>query len=154
MSRELVLTRLIGAPPERVYEAWTTPSLMKQWFAPRPWTTSVVELDVRPGGANRIVMCDPDGNEFPNRGIYLDVVPNQRLVFTDAYTEAWLPAEKAFMTVMLTFEAEGGGTRYTARARHWSVADCEAHEKMGFFVGWGLCTDQLAEVIGAPKPGV
>jgi uncharacterized protein YndB with AHSA1/START domain len=66
-------------------------------------------------------------------------------VFTDAYTKAWEPSQKPFMTVILTFEDAGRGkTRYTARVRHWTVADREAHEKMGFHGGWGLCTDQLA----------
>src|ERR1700709_960427 len=90
-DRELVLTRLIDAPRAKVYQAWTNPELLRQWFAPLPWTTPKAELDVRPGGANLVVMRGPDGNEFPNRGIYLEVVENERLVFTDAYTKAWEP---------------------------------------------------------------
>src|SRR5215469_3833001 len=84
-ARELVLTRIIDAPREKVFRAWTEPELLKQWFAPLPYTTPVAELDVRAGGANLIVMRDPTGNEFANRGIYLEVVENERLVFTDAY---------------------------------------------------------------------
>src|SRR4051812_36036557 len=146
-DRELVISRLIDAPRERVYRAWTDPELLKQWFAPKPWTTPTVTLDVRAGGANVIVMRGPDGNEFPNRGVYLEVVPNERLVFTDAYTSAWEPSAKPFMTVILTFENEGGKTRYTARVRHWSVADRESHEKMGFEQGWGQCADQLTALV-------
>ena len=146
-DRELVLTRLIDAPREKVYRAWTEPELLKQWFAPNPYTTPKAELDVRPGGATFVVMRDPNGNEMPNRGVYLEVVKNERLVFTDAYTEAWQPSPKPFMTVILTFEKEGGKTRYTARVRHWTVADRETHEKMGFHTGWGLCTDQLAALV-------
>src|ERR1700732_4346975 len=101
-DRELVLTRVIDAPREKLYRAWTDAALLKQWFAPLPWTTPSAELDVRPGGANMIVMRGPDGNEFPNRGVYLEVVENERLVFTDAYSEAWKPSEKPFMTVVLT----------------------------------------------------
>jgi uncharacterized protein YndB with AHSA1/START domain len=136
-DRELVLTRLIDAPREKLFRAWTEPEVLKQWFTPVPYTTPVAELDVRPGGANLIVMRDPEGNEFPNRGVYLEVVENERLVFTDAYTEAWQPSQKPFMTVIVTFENEDGKTRYTARVRHWTVADREAHEKMGFHDGWG-----------------
>lgn len=146
-KRELVLTRLVNAPRERIYRAWTEPGLLKQWFAPLPWTTPRAELDVRPGGASLIVMRSPDGKEFPNRGVYLEVVKNERLVFTDAYTEAWVPSEKPFMTVVLALEDEGGATRYTARARHWTAADREAHEKMGFHEGWGKCVDQLAALV-------
>jgi uncharacterized protein YndB with AHSA1/START domain len=146
-DRELVLTRLMDAPREKVFRAWTDPQLLKQWFAPAPYITPVAELDVRPGGANLIVMRAPDGSEFPSRGVYLEVIPNERLVFTDAYTQAWEPSPKPFMTVILTFEDEEGKTRYTARVRHWTVADREEHEKMGFHQGWGLCADQLAALL-------
>jgi uncharacterized protein YndB with AHSA1/START domain len=146
-DRELVLTRTFNAAPELVYRAWTEPELLKQWFAPRPFTTPVAETDVRPGGASLIVMRSPDGTDYPNRGVYLEVVKNERLVFTDAYVQAWEPSEKPFMTVIITFEAVGDQTRYTARVRHWSVADRETHEKMGFHEGWGMCADQLAELV-------
>src|SRR5437016_10179546 len=98
-DRELTLTRLIDAPREKLYRAWTDAELLKQWFAPLPYTTPVAELDVRPGGANLIVMRGPDGQDMPNRGVYLEVVENERLVFTDAYREAWVPSEKQFITV-------------------------------------------------------
>ncbi len=110
-SHDLVLTRQIDAAPSEVYRAWTNPDLLKQWFAPAPWTTPEAELDVRPGGSNLIVMRSPDGDDMPNRGVYLEVVENERLVFTDAYTEAWVPSEKPFMTVVLTFEASRPGGR-------------------------------------------
>src|ERR1700754_411251 len=98
-DRELVLTRLINAPREKVYRAWTEPELLKQWFAPLPYTTPVVEIDVRPGGTNFFVMRGPDGRDMPNRGVYLEVVENERLVFTDAYSKTWEPSQKPFMTV-------------------------------------------------------
>jgi uncharacterized protein YndB with AHSA1/START domain len=143
-ERELVLSRVIDAPRHKLFRAWTEPALLEQWFAPKPYTTKVAELDVRPGGANRIVMRAPDGAEIPCAGVYLEVVPNERIVFTDAFTKAWEPSGKPFMTVIVTFEEEAGQTRYTARVRHWTVADREAHEKMGFHQGWGICADQLA----------
>jgi uncharacterized protein YndB with AHSA1/START domain len=144
-DRELVLTRVIDVPRQKLYRCWTEPELLKQWFAPKPYTTPVARIDVRPGGASYIVMRDPQGNDLPNPGVVLEVVPNEKLVFTDAYTQAWVPSEKPFFTVILTFEDLGGGkTRYTARARHWTAADRETHEKMGFHAGWGICTDQLA----------
>lgn len=144
-QRELVLTRVINVPRAKLYRAWTEPELMKKWFAPLPWTTSKVEADVRPGGSSLVVMRSPEGQEYPNAGLYLEVVKNEKLVFTDAFVNAWQPSEKAFMVATLTFEEhEGGGTKYTARVQHWSAADRETHEKMGFHEGWGLCTDQLA----------
>jgi len=147
-EHELSLTRLIDAPRAAVYRAWTDPELLKQWFAPLPYTTPHAELDVRPGGANLIVMKSPDGQEMPNRGTYLEVVPNERIVFTDAYVGDWAPSpNKPFMTVILTFEDEAGKTRYTARVRHWNAEDKETHEKMGFHQGWGICTDQLAALV-------
>jgi uncharacterized protein YndB with AHSA1/START domain len=147
-SRELVLNRILNAPRENVFRAWTEPELLKQWFAPLPFTTPVAEMDVRPGGANLIVMRGPDGTEFPNRGVYLEVIPNEKLVFTDAYTAAWEPSEKPFMTVTITLEDVDGKTNYTASVLHWTEADRETHEKMGFHAGWGQCARQLEELAG------
>ncbi len=100
---------------------------------------------MRPGGANFILMRGPNGEEFPNRGVYLEIVPNEKLVFTDAFVRAWEPSDKPFMVATITFEDLGGGrTRYTAVARHWTKEAREEHEKMGFHEGWGKATDQLA----------
>ena len=142
-ERELVLTRLLDAPREKLWRCWTEPKLMVQWFTPPPFKTVHAETDVRPGGASYIVMQGPDGTEMPNRGVYLEVVPHRKLVFTDAYTAAWTPSAKPFFTGILTFEDEGGKTRYTARVVHWTKEDCEAHAKMGFHEGWGKATEQL-----------
>ena len=146
-GRDLILTRMIDAPRAKIFKAWTEPELLKKWFAPAPLTTPVVETDVRPGGSSLIVMRGPDGSEFPNRGVYLEVIENERLVFTNAYTRAWEPSDKPFMTVILTFEDKCRSTKYTALVRHWTVDDREAHEKMGFHKGWAICTEQLAALV-------
>ncbi|GGY23151.1 SRPBCC family protein [Paludibacterium paludis] len=146
-ERDLVVTRLIRAPRDKVFRAWTDPEWLKLWFAPNPWTVTVAEADVRPGGASRIVMRSPEGEAFPAHGVYLEVVPNERLVFTDAYVQAWEPSAKPFMTVIVTLSDEEGQTRYTARVRHWTVEDREAHEKMGFHEGWSQCAAQLAQLV-------
>lgn len=146
-DRDLVITRDIAASRQSLYRCWTEPALIKQWFCPKPWAVSHAETDVRPGGASLVVMRGPEGQEIPNPAVYLEIVPNERIVATDAYTRAWEPSAKPFMTLIITFEELGGGiTRYTARARHWSAADREAHEKMGFHEGWGIATTQLAEL--------
>ena len=145
-NRDLVLTRLIDAPPEAVFRCWTEPDLMTRWFAPKPWSTPRASVDLRPGGATLVVMADENGIEYPTPGQYLEVVPNRKLVFTDAYTGDWQPSEKPFFTCVLTFEPEGRKTRYTAIARHWTIEDRETHEKMGFHEGWGLCAAQLEDV--------
>jgi uncharacterized protein YndB with AHSA1/START domain len=146
-GRDLILTRIINAPPEKVFQAWTRPDLMKQWFAPLPWTTSFVETDVRTGGSSMVVMRGPDGTEIPCPGVYLEIVPNERIVATDAFTKAWELSDKPFMVLDLRFENHEGKTKYTARVRHWNTADREAHEKMGFHEGWKLCTEQLAALV-------
>jgi uncharacterized protein YndB with AHSA1/START domain len=146
-DRELVLCRLIDAPVEKVYRGWTEPALLKEWFAPKPWTVSRAENDLRPGGATLVVMKSPEGQEMPCPGVYLEVVPNQKLVFTDAYTQAWVPSAKPFMTASLTFENQGGKTKYTARVLHWSKEDRDTHEKMGFHPGWAQCADQLEALL-------
>ena len=144
MAHELVLTRLIDVPREKLWRCWTEPALLVQWFTPPPWKTTSTKVDVRAGGSSLVMMKGPEGQEMPHRGVYLEVVKNEKLVFTDAYTTAWEPAAKAFFTAILTFEDAGARkTKYTARAVHWTQEDCEAHDKMGFHQGWGIATDQM-----------
>jgi uncharacterized protein YndB with AHSA1/START domain len=90
-------------PREKLYRCWTEPALLRRSFAPAPYSTPEARLDVRPGGSNNIVMSDPQGNHMPMHGVYLEVIPNEKLVVTDAYKEAWAPSEKPFMTVVVTF---------------------------------------------------
>lgn len=146
-KRELSLTREIDAPPALVYKAWT--EHLTEWFAPKPLTTTIIDVDVRAGGRFKFTMQDPSsGAEYPCDGVFLEVVPNQRIVSTDAFTPGWQPTDKAFMVAITTFEDLGNGkTLYTARARHWSDEDLQAHEQMGFHDGWGQCADQLVELV-------
>lgn len=143
-DRTLTLVRTLDAPRDKIFRCWTEGPLLMQWFTPAPWKTVEVELDVRPGGSTRIVMQNPDGETFPNLGIYLDVVPNERLVFTDAFTSAWEPSAKPFIVGDIRLEDAGNNqTRYTAIVRHWSVEDRDRHDKMGFHDGWNKAADQL-----------
>jgi uncharacterized protein YndB with AHSA1/START domain len=145
-SRDLILTRDIDLPAASLYRCWTEPALLTQWFTPRPWTTTHAELDVRPGGTSHVVMRSPEGVEHPNPWVYLEVEPNRKLVLTDAYIRAGNPLKKPFVTIVLTFEPmDENRTRYTALVRHWTIADREQHEAMGFFTGWNQATDQLVE---------
>ena len=141
---ELSLTRVIDAPRALVWEAWTNPEHLKTWWAPAPITTPECELDVRPGGIFRTLMRGPDGAEYPGTGVFLEVVDQERIVFTDALEPGWWPAKEPFMTAIITMADEGGSTRYTARVRHKDEADRARHEEMGFHEGWGTCLDQLA----------
>ena len=144
---ELVLSRVVPVPRTAIYRAWTTPDLLREFFVPKPWTIAAVDIDPRPGGRCNVTMQSPEGEQMPNEGVYLELVPNERLVFTDAYTEGWVPTAKPFFTGILELSDEDGGTRYTARARHWRAEDKASHEAMGFHDGWGTVLDQLVEVI-------
>ena len=138
---ELSITRRIAATPETVYGVWTT--RLGEWWAPEPYTTPVVELDLRPGGRGLMVMRGPDGTEMPNEGVFLEVEPDRKIVFSNAFTTGWIPRDP-FMVVIVTFEPEGDGTRYTARVRHWSEDAKARHEAMGFEQGWSIVAGQLA----------
>jgi len=144
---DLVLERVIDVPRELVWTAWTTPKHLLPWFCPKPWTTIDCEIDLRPGGIFRSVMRSPEGKEFPNVGCYHEVVPHERLSWTDALLPGYRPSENPFFTAVLTFEPSGKGTRYTATAIHRDEAGRKKHEEMGFHQGWGMCLDQLVEYI-------
>jgi len=146
---DLVLEREIDVPVELVWEAWTTPDSIKEWFCPKPWSVSSCEIDLRPGGKFNTVMRSPEGQEFPNSGCYLEVVPNQRLVFTDTLLPGFRPAPKPFFTAALLLAPTATGTRYTAIAIHGNEETRKQHEEMGFHEGWGSVVDQLVAHIKA-----
>jgi uncharacterized protein YndB with AHSA1/START domain len=146
---DLVLEREIDVPCELVWAAWTQPEHLKQWFTPRPWTVTDCEMDLRPGGIFRTTMCSPEGEEFPNAGCFLEVVPQSRLVFTDALLPGYRPSENPFMTAIVTMEPTATGTRYTATAIHRDPESRIKHEEMGFYQGWGTALDQMVAYIKA-----
>lgn len=140
---DLQLVRELNAPCEILWKCWTTPEHLMPWFVPSPHRVTACELDLRPGGACRTTF-DIDGAIMENDGVYLEIIPNRKLVFTDTYTEGWKPAPEPFMTAILTFEDLGGGrSRYVATVRHRNKAAAEQHKTMGFHDGWGTVATQL-----------
>jgi uncharacterized protein YndB with AHSA1/START domain len=146
---DLVLEREIDVPVDLVWKAWTTPEHIKHWFVPRPWTVTDVKMDLRPGGVFSTIMRSPDGQEFPNNGCYLEVVPNERLIFTDTLLPGFRPSPKPFFSAALLLAPNGSGTRYTAIAIHGNEETRKQHEEMGFHDGWGTVVTQMVEFIKA-----
>lgn len=141
---ELKIDRLLDAPAHILFGLWTDPTRMGEWFCPKPWKVTRAELDVRPGGKANVTMEGPDGTVMENPGQYLEVIPNRKLVFTDAFIGDWVPGNGApFMVATVTFTPEGNGTRYVAVARHWTAEARDRHARMGFEEGWGIVADQL-----------
>jgi uncharacterized protein YndB with AHSA1/START domain len=145
---DLVLERVLDAPPEAVFRAWTDSAILSQWFAPKPWTITDMVLEPRPGGRFNFVMQGPEGERFPSSGIFLELVENCRIVSTDALTPDWKPTGAPFMVSRIELEPTADGrTRYTATASHWTEAAMKQHEEMGFHEGWGLAADQLNRIV-------
>jgi uncharacterized protein YndB with AHSA1/START domain len=150
---DLLFERSIEIPPELVWAAWTTPKHLLHWFTPVPWETIDCEMDLRPGGIFRTVMRSPEGQEFPNLGCYLELIPNEKLVWTNIFEPGYRPAglrsgipDSDFpFTAMVLMEPHEQGTKYKAIVRHGNEADCQKHRDMGFEDGWGKALDQLVE---------
>ncbi len=144
---DLMFERVVPIAPEAVWAAWTEPEHLTKWFTPSPWTTPEAEVDLRPGGIFRTVMCGPDGERNESAGCYLEVVPNRRLVWTAALGPGFRPndfSEGGFpFTATLTFEPDGSGTRYRAHVQHATEPANRTHADMGFVEGWGAALDQL-----------
>ncbi|MGK2909706.1 MAG: SRPBCC family protein [Sphingobium sp.] len=139
-AHELSVERHIAASPEKVWDVMT--ERLTEWWCPKPWTTEIVEMDRRPGGRSAMIMHGPEGEQHPQEGIYLAYEPGRRFAFTDALTADLMPSGP-FMIGIFGIEAEGDGTRYSAKARHWTQEAMERHSEMGFEEGWGAVADQL-----------
>ena len=147
---DLVLERVIDVSPEHVWAAWTQPEHVKKWFTPDPWKTVDCEIDLRPCGIFRTVMQSPEGQEFPNLGCFLEIIPNRRLVWTNVLGPGFRPANVAAgscgdfgMTAKILMEPHEKGTKYTAIALHYDKESSQKHATMGFQEGWGKALDQL-----------
>lgn len=155
---DLILEREVDVSPEEIWQAWTTPEHLKQWFCPLPWKTVDCEIDLKPGGLFRTVMQSPEGQQFPNSGCYLEVLPNKSLTWTNALEAGFRPANipeqspghecaEFMMTASIVLEAIPNGTRYSAYVLHADAASKQRHEAMGFQQGWSAVLDQLVAVI-------
>jgi uncharacterized protein YndB with AHSA1/START domain len=154
MNTDLILERTLDAPIELVWEAYTNPEHIKQWFAPKPYEITECELDLHPGGIFRIRMVGPDGFDTGHGvpGCVLEVVDREKLTWTSALGPGYRPnlsgegCESFPFTAVVTFADAGNGkTAYRAVALHKDVADREKHEQMGFNEGWGTVAGQLEE---------
>ena len=144
---DLQFSREVDLAPEFLWRGWTDPELLVQWFTPAPWKTISAVINPIPGGRFAQVMRGPDGTENHGEGCFVVVEPEKRIVWTSTMTEGFVPAPPAnpgfHFTAEVKFEAIESGTRYTARVIHGNAEDRDAHDAMGFEVGWNLALDQL-----------
>ena len=142
-SVEMVIERVFDAPREMVWKAWTDPEHVAQWWGPNGMTTRVDELDLRPGGSWRYVMLAPNGTEYPQSGIFREVVAPETIVTSAEFkVGVALPQE-----VVLTYRFDdlGNKTKLTMRVAHSSAEERRQAEDMGAAGGWSSNFDSLDE---------
>jgi uncharacterized protein YndB with AHSA1/START domain len=139
-DREIVATRVFDAPRELVFKMWTEPEHIAQWWGPRGFTTTIHEMDVRPGGVWRFVMHGPDGADYQNKIVYLEIVEPERIVYDH------VSGPKFRSTA--TFEDLGGKTRLTVRMLFETAAlrDKVAKE-FGAVEGLDQTIDRLGDLL-------
>lgn len=144
------ITRVFDAPRELVWRAWTDPKMMAQWFGPRGFTSSVPELDVRVGGGLRIVMHGPDGNDYPMKGVFREVTPPQRLVFSNIAVDndgnRLLEGETT-----VTFSEQGGKTTLVVKSHAVGKVPLAPQMLSGMEAGWTQSIDKLGELLSSNK---
>jgi uncharacterized protein YndB with AHSA1/START domain len=140
------ITRVFDAPRKLVWQAWTDPKMMAQWFGPRGFTSSVPELDVQVGGALRIVMHGPDGNDYPMKGVFIEVAPPERLVFSniaiDSDGKHLLEGETS-----VTLIEQGGKTTMTLMTHAVGRVPIAKQMLAGMNAGWTQSIDKLEELV-------
>jgi uncharacterized protein YndB with AHSA1/START domain len=145
-ERKVLVTRVLDAPRSLVFKLWTDPKHMAQWWGPRGFTNPVCEMDVRVGGALRIVMRAPDGVEYPMSGRFCEIVPPERLVFNAvAEDAAGNPLLESLTTV--TFEVQDGKTKLIVEASAVGLAPVAPQMLAGMQAGWTQSLEKLAELI-------
>ena len=142
-DREIVLTRVFDAPRRLVFEAWTRPEHVRQWYGCRITTLLVCEIDLRIGGAYRYTMRSPDGVENTMQGAYREIAPPGRLVYTEAYVTKGFASNEALVTVI--FAEHDGMTTLTSTVLHQSKEDRDGHLGSGMERGAAEVYDRLAE---------
>jgi uncharacterized protein YndB with AHSA1/START domain len=153
-NQELVIERLFEARRERVWEAWTNPEQVKRWWGPKDFTAPYAESDLRVGGKYLYCMRSPEGKEYWSGGVYREIVPLERIVATDSFTDAngkVVPAAQyglggdwpLELVVTVTFEDQGGKTKMTLR--HIGIPAGENLEETR--QGWSQSFDKLAEAL-------
>jgi uncharacterized protein YndB with AHSA1/START domain len=145
-ERTVTLTRIYDASRELVWRAWTEPAHMAQWFGPRGFTSSVPELGARIGGNLRIVMHGPDGNDYPMKGVFREVVPPERLVFTNiAIDNDGNHLLEGETTIIL--EAQDGKTKLTLHTYAKGLVSIAPQMLAGMETGWSQSFDKLRELL-------
>jgi uncharacterized protein YndB with AHSA1/START domain len=145
-DQEVVLERLLDAPPDRVFRAWLDPAQLKQWWGPRGFTNPVCEVDPTVGGRMRIVMRGPDGTDYPMSATFRAIEPDRRLVFVAVAEDAAGDALLESFTEVL-FEAHGDKTRLTVETSAVGLAPVAADMLRGMEEGWSGSLDRLAALI-------
>lgn len=140
-DREIVITRTFNAPRELVFAAWTIPEHVRRWYG----TLTTCEIDLRPGGTWRYVISEPDGGEHPFTGVYREVVPPERLVYTEAYDIEDLRDHPALVTV--SFDEHDSGTMMTSVSLYESREFRDGHLASGMETGMVDALNRLAELL-------
>lgn len=149
-ARVLLIKRVLKAPRELVYQAWTNPEQLKRWWGPKEFPAVMLDMDIRPGGVWRgRLRSTRDGSELSHRGVFREVVPPERLVFTFAWDEEGERGLETLVTV--TFADQGGKTLMTLRQEPFqSVEERDSHRG-----GWNSAFNRLDGHVGtdaAPRP--
>ncbi len=150
---DFALERFIDAPRHLVWEALTKPEHLKEWYMPKAWgRVSTCELDVQPGGIFSITIA-AEGQEVPNLGCFLEVIPMERLVWTSMLFPGYRPAvfDDVPITAIATMETVGTGTRYVFTALHRDEADFEKDKASGFLQGTEIALDQFVAHVQSMK---
>jgi len=146
LEREVTITRLFDAPRALVFQAWTDPRHLAQWWGPKGFSNPVCEADARPGGTWRIVMRAPDGTEYPGGGVYREIVEPERLVFTNiAFDQDGKTILDGLTTV--TFTEEGRGTKLVLLTRATGLVSYAAQMLAGMEAGWSQSLERLEALV-------
>ena len=162
-DNDFILTRVFDAPRALVFKAWTDPKHLVQWWGPKDFTNPVCRMDLRPGGAYRVTMRSPEGEDYPLHGVFLEILEPEKLVMTMDASDHPAEFHQLFnkfrgkegppmkLTMTVTFEEDGDKTKLTVVQRFDSTADRDANVKLGAVGGWTQSFERLDELLRKRK---
>lgn len=158
MPKEITITRIFDAPRNLVWKAWSNPELIKKWWGPKDFTSPECQIDMKVGGKYVFCMQSPDGEKYYSAGSFLEIVPMEKIVYTDAFsdekgnivspTKYGMP-ESFPLEMLVTIKLEDEGDKTKMTLTHSGIENMDPVDVGNMEIGWGESFDKMSTTLNS-----